>query len=575
MGVAAVMTKKKNKLNPIELIMEYGFEVTSDPHAYYDNYANKTGKRRFGDRRLWMYGMHADAYCGGWHRAYDMAKAHKAGIPAVANALVAPGTGWNTLGWTLVLTFIDATGKHYQVIYGHLYQNPLDYLEVGQEVKQGEIVAYQGASNNIGADDMASHLHIHFQPFAALGAKEFTCSGIDPLQIDVSKTTATKDTTETVTSGSKSMIIDVSEHQPPANINYDTISEHVDHVIVRVMDADYLDKVYKTHINEFNKRGVPVGVYAFVRGQNDTHMINEARMFMERTEGLNITFMWLDVEVVTHPDMRKGVNIYIDELRRLGAKKIGLYIAHHLYKELNLDTSKADAVWIPHYGSGSTIPDSAPAYPADLHQYTEHGRLPGYNGDLDLNRIISDKPLEYFTDGKGSKIKPSTPVKPSNTSKPSAAKTYTIKPGDTLSGIALLTGIALDELVAINNITNPNNINAGDVLKLTSTAKKPTTINYLIKPGDTLSGIASIYNTSVKSLRAINSNIKNSDVIYAGNYLKVPGKEKARSIYHNVVFGDTVDGLAIRYGSTRANIMKWNNLKNANNIYVGNRLRVR
>src|SRR5699024_11048255 len=70
---------------------------------------------------------------------------------------------------------------------------------------------------------------------------------------------------------SKAMIIDVSEYQAQSAINYDTISKHVDHVIVRVMDADYMDKVYKTHIKEFNKRGVPTAAYAFVRGQNDQH----------------------------------------------------------------------------------------------------------------------------------------------------------------------------------------------------------------------------------------------------------------------------------------------------------------
>lgn len=573
-GVAATMASKI-KLNPIQLIQKYGFKITSNPHEYYDDYIKKTGKRSFGERRLMEYGIHADAYCGGYHRAFDMSKGVRAGIPAVANALVAPGTGWNTFGWTLVLTFFDRYGKHWQVIYGHLYENPLNYLEVGQEVKQGEIVAYEGNSNNIGVSNMEFHLHIQFQQFGALAAQPFTCNGVDPLQIDVSESSATKADVKPAPSGQKSMIIDVSEYQDPKAINYDTISKHVDHVIVRVMDADYKDKVYEQHIKEFNKRGVPVAVYAFVRGQNDTHMVNEARMFAERIEGLPVTFLWLDVEVNSHPDMRNGVNIYINELRKLGAKKVGLYIAHHLYKELNLDTSKADAIWIPHYGSGSSIPDSEPEYFADIHQYTEHGRLPGYNGDLDLNRIISDKPLEFFTDGKASKKKPTAVTKPSSTKKPAVAKTYTVQPGDTLSGIALVTGIAMEDLQAINNISNPDKIDAGDVLKLTSTDKKATTSTYKIKPGDTLSGIALKLNTTVDRLRELNSSIKNSDVIYAGNTLTVPGKSKAQAVYHNVVWGDTVDALAIRYGSSRENIVKWNKLPNANSINAGDKLRVR
>src|SRR5699024_6731530 len=112
--------------------------------------------------------------------------------PAIADAKVAPGTGWNTFGWTLVLTVFDAAGKHDQVIYGHLNRNPLKDFKVGQTVKQGQTVAYQGRSNNIGVSNMASHLHIQWQEYGALHEQRVTCDGLDPLNSDVSKTHATK-----------------------------------------------------------------------------------------------------------------------------------------------------------------------------------------------------------------------------------------------------------------------------------------------------------------------------------------------------------------------------------------------
>src|SRR5699024_8857229 len=182
----ATMAKKNN---PVKYLQDKGFRITSDPNEYRESYPN--GKRKpWGKRDLMSYGINADAYCGGYHRAYDFSKHHNAGIPAIANAVVAPGTGWNTFGWTLVISFYDATGKRYQVIYGHLNKNPLTYLKVGQTVKKGEIVAYQGRSNNIGVSNMASHLHIQFQNFGALAEQPFTCNGIDPLNIDISKTGA-------------------------------------------------------------------------------------------------------------------------------------------------------------------------------------------------------------------------------------------------------------------------------------------------------------------------------------------------------------------------------------------------
>lgn len=562
------------KTTPIKYLQDKGLRITSDPSKYYNSYNPNRGKKPWGKRDLMEYGINADSYCGGYHRAYDMSLKHGAGLRSVADALVAPGTGWNTFGWTLVLTFFDATGKQYQVIYGHLNRNPLGYLKLGQTVKQGDIVAYQGRSNNIGVNNMASHLHIQFQNFGALSAKPFTCNGIDPLNIDVSKTHPTR---SPVVSDSNAMIIDVSHHQPSKSINYKELSKHVDHVIIRTMDADMIDRAYQTHHTEFRKYGVPTAAYAFFRAQNNTHVRNEAKMFWDRTKDLNPTFWWIDVETSPHSNMRAAVTMYINELRKHGAKKVGLYIAHHLYKQLNLDTSKADAVWIPHYGTGSSKPDSTPAFPADIHQYTEHGRLPGYNSNLDLNRIISNKKLEFFTDGKKSKKKPSTlaPSKPKKETKPKSNKitgsTYTVKSGDNLSTIASRAGTTTEKLQNLNNIPDPNTIFPGQKLKLKGSA----TSTYTVKSGDTLSGIASMYNTKTRTLQSLND-IPNPNRIYVGQKITLPGSaKKSTKQYHTVKSGDTVSYLAQRYGSSQSQIVRWNNLRNANEIYINDSLRVK
>ena len=44
---------------------------------------------------------------------------------------------------------------------------------------------------------------------------------------------------------------------------------------------------------------------------------------------------------------------------------------------------------------------------------------------------------------------------------------------------------------------------------------------YKIKSGDTLSGIAKRYNTSVSTLMGLNPYIKNANLIYTGNTLKL------------------------------------------------------
>jgi len=49
---------------------------------------------------------------------------------------------------------------------------------------------------------------------------------------------------------------------------------------------------------------------------------------------------------------------------------------------------------------------------------------------------------------------------------PPSGRTYTVKAGDTLSGIAARFGTTVGVLVSLNNILNPNNIAVGQVLKL-------------------------------------------------------------------------------------------------------------
>ena len=209
------------------------------------------------------------------------------------------------------------------------------------------------------------------------------------------------------------MIIDISHHQDPVKINYDKLAKQVKFVIIRTQyGSRVLDRHYKTHHKEFQKRGVPTACYAWVRGIDVKDMRKEATDFYNRTKEFNPTFWFLDVEEQSMDNMRVGVSAYVDTLRKLGAKKIGIYIAHHLYKQFNLDLSKVDAVWIPHYGKNDGTLNSKPDFPCDIHQFTDKGRLSGYSGYLDLNRLTGTKSIDFFTNkeevGKMDKNKPSS-----------------------------------------------------------------------------------------------------------------------------------------------------------------------
>lgn len=187
------------------------------------------------------------------------------------------------------------------------------------------------------------------------------------------------------------MIIDISEWQRPDQIDMALLAPQVTGVIICVQygfakEDDY----FKEHLRAFQQYKIPCAVYAWVRGDSEAQMIKEARAFYERAKAFDPVFWWLDVEEQSMSDMRRGCEIYRQTLKDCGAKYVGAYIANHLYAQLNLDTTSFDTIWIPTYGRNTGIFEgSTPTATTrfDLHQFTSNGRLKGYNGPLDLNRL--------------------------------------------------------------------------------------------------------------------------------------------------------------------------------------------
>jgi len=91
-------------------------------------------------------------------------------------------------------------------------------------------------------------------------------------------------------------IVDLSHHQDPKRIDYDTFAKHLDWAIIRTQyGSNTIDRHYKTHHAELRKRGVPTAAYAWVRGVSIEDMRKEAEDFYKRTlEAVEPTFgFWM------------------------------------------------------------------------------------------------------------------------------------------------------------------------------------------------------------------------------------------------------------------------------------------
>ena len=203
-------------------------------------------------------------------------------------------------------------------------------------------------------------------------------------------------------------IIDVSGWQRPSEINYDTLTQNISGAIVRVHsgaqasvenDASFkngVDKAYKEHITEFQKRNIPVAVYAYVAGKNVEEMEKAAEVFYNASSPYSPSYYWLDVEEKTMSNMNEGVEAFRAKLESLGAKNIGIYVGVYFMEEHSIDTDKFTSVWIPSYGSNTGFFESKPNTDLDydIHQYTSKGKIAGFDHDLDINVISSLKNKE-------------------------------------------------------------------------------------------------------------------------------------------------------------------------------------
>lgn len=100
--------------------------------------------------------------------------------------------------------------------------------------------------------------------------------------------------------------------------------------------------------------------------------------------------------------------------------------------------------------------------------------------------------------------------------------TYHVKPGDTLSGIASAYSVTVEAIVGLNGIADPDIILAGDILGIPRTESQPYEQAgwYTIQPGDTLTALAEKFGTSVSALQQANG--LESDLIISGQRLVIP-----------------------------------------------------
>jgi membrane-bound lytic murein transglycosylase D len=100
---------------------------------------------------------------------------------------------------------------------------------------------------------------------------------------------------------------------------------------------------------------------------------------------------------------------------------------------------------------------------------------------------------------------------------------HRVKWGETLSEIADEYGVSQRDLKTWNKLDARGSIRAGQRLRVAPSGTRATSARtHLVRRGDTLSGLAKRYGVSVSELRRVNG-MSDGEMLKAGGSLKIPG----------------------------------------------------
>lgn len=291
----------------------------------------------------------------------------------------------------------------------------------------------------------------------------------------------------------------------------------------------------------------------------------------------------MDYEVFGGVSVEESNNIaqvFLESVKRLTNKEVIVYSdLSNARDRFSRNIADNYELWLAYYGDYNNLRDVETSWERWIGvQYTDRGQVAGIRGNVDRDLYTES----IFLSDTNEIPNTENPNNSINTE----GITYTVQRGDTLSEIASTYGTTVQEIVDINNIANPNLIYPGQTLRITtnstihgSETRGTGSITYTVQRGNTLSQIARAYGVTVNHIVEIND-IQNPNLIYPGEKLRITESTNTtlnpilQNNYYTVQRGDTLSGIARRYGVTVQYLVNLNGIRNMNLIYPGQLIKV-
>ncbi len=150
---------------------------------------------------------------------------------------------------------------------------------------------------------------------------------------------------------------------------------------------------FQKDLKDANAAGLKTSVYHMFNATSTDKAKKEAEYFASKLKGQKITgYVFVDVEYenllkqTTRENLTSYVNTFYQRLNQLGYKKIGIYTSTSIL-QYELDEKKLNKgmlLWVARWGNtlGRT---------ASMWQYTSKGKVPGIQGNVDIDVAYTNK----------------------------------------------------------------------------------------------------------------------------------------------------------------------------------------
>lgn len=276
--------------------------------------------------------------------------------------------------------------------------------------------------------------------------------------------------------------IDVSKWQ--GQIDFNAVKRSgVDFVIIQAgygKRVTQKDPYFEQNYARAKAAGLKIGAYWFSYALTPDEAIQEARTCAAVIANKQFDFpIYYDLETEAKSkyfpfatgktNCSNMVKAFCTELEKLGYF-VGLYISRSpLQTHITKEVAERFALWLAEYGSKLNYTGNY-----GIWQRSSTGRVVGVIGDVDIDEAVIDYSTIIKSGGFNGYPKQQTEKPTQEQPKPSPAPNegeheyieYQILKGDTLTKIAKAFGTTIAKLKEINNIKNVNLIYAGDIIKI-------------------------------------------------------------------------------------------------------------